>query len=164
SRDWSSDVCSSDLCPSDMLVPVTFAGTVDELPRLSAARRPTAAEGHAGAYPAAFDLPFVTPRYPSRVILPAPSLGGRPRGPEAEAALVRSITAQLLAYVATNLAGTNRGVNSHYFDALIAREEIRLGLSPAPHWQPTVHTLESPLDLWHWPGQVENNVGRPDVV
>ena len=140
--------CADWQCPHNLDVPLTFTGRLEELPSLAPARRPAALPEGPRPYPITFDLIFRTPRYPRRVILPSLQLAGRPHNADAQAALVRSITTNLLAYVAAELAQSSRSGSGDYLDALIARAEIRLGLSPAPEWVAHPNNFQPPETLW----------------
>jgi hypothetical protein len=136
--------CADWACPSDLRVPLVFAGRVGDLPPPGFAPRE-----EPGAYPIAFDLAAVPRPDPRRLVVAAPSLAGRPHDDLARQALTRSLAASALAYVAGELTGSARRPADDFLDALIAREEIRLGLSApaAPRLPPPAYV--PPEDLWH---------------
>jgi hypothetical protein len=156
--------CADWQCPYDLQVPVTFSGRLEELPSLAPPRRPEPGAAGTQPYPVTFDLIFRTPRYPRRVILPSLMLAGRPHDQAAQAALVRSTTVNLLAYVATELAQSSRSGSGDYLDALIARAEIRLGLSPAPAWRPSPAAYLPPEALWPFSRIGETRARRADLA
>ncbi len=65
--------------------------------------------------------------------LAAPLLAGRPHDAPAQAALARSLSAQLLGLYAGDLAGPARLSDDYFLDALVARAEVRhLGADATP--------------------------------
>jgi hypothetical protein len=151
-------------CGPEQGVNVQFVSRVSELLPVQPARRPERPAGSRTGYPATFDQPFTILGYPRRVLLPSPHLAGRPADDAASNALVRSITVSLLTYLGSDLAGTNRNSNTDYFDALVARAEIRLGLSPAPDWPIALENYVPAADLWHYARTGAGRGRRPDVV
>jgi hypothetical protein len=144
---YLSDACADWGCPAGLRLPIAFTGQVAELPRLGVVDRPPdAAAG--GGYPIIFDLAFRTRHYPRRVLLPSLQLAGRPYDAAASQALVRAITVHLLGQVAADLTVGNRSQYNVFLDALVARAEVRLGLSRLP---PTGLALEDYVpvtELW----------------
>ena len=155
--------CADWQCPNDLQAPLTFSGRLEDMPFLAPARRSEAGPAGAQPYPITFDLIFRTPRYPRRVILPSLQLAGRPHDEAAQDALVRSTAVMLLAYVGAELAQSTRGSSSDYLDALIARAEIRLGLSPEPAWTPSPNSYLPPEALWPFSRIGETRARRANI-
>ena len=142
---YAQAACADWGCPPELHVPLVVTGRVADLPP------PGYGPRGGGALPIAFDLAEQLPPSPSdarRVIVAAPGLAGVPADAAAEAALARAWGASVLAYLAQNLASTVRHPADDYLDALIAREELRLGLSPAPDLRTAPLDYVPVEDLW----------------
>jgi Tol biopolymer transport system component len=144
---YLSDACADWGCPAALRLPVAFTGQIGELPRLSVVERPAGAAA-AGGYPIIFDLAFRTPRYPRRVLFPSPQLAGRPYDEAASQALVRALTSQLLGQIAADLTVGNRSQYNVFLDALVARAEVRLGLSRLPPPALAVQDYIPVTEIW----------------
>ncbi len=119
--------CLDWYCPEDLKLSLVFSAESADLP--VPALSPRAAGQEAAAYPIVFDLPTLRAHYPVRYALPSPHAAGYPHDALAAEALTRSLTANLLAALASDLTQHGRGVQDYFFDALVARAEARLGLS-----------------------------------
>jgi hypothetical protein len=144
---YLSDACADWSCPAALRLPVAFTGQVAELPRLSVVQRPASAAA-AGGYPIIFDLSFRTPRYPRRVLFPSLQLAGRPADEAASLALVRAFTAHLLGQIAADLTVGYRSQFNIFLDALVARAEVRLGLSRLPPPEIALADYVPAAELW----------------
>ena len=138
-------------CPPGTRVAVVFGNRVYGGANALRASRPPAEAG--SGYPLIFDLPPSQVAVPRTHRLVSPRLTGYPRDALAAAALTRATTVQLLAALASELVDANRRGPDLFFDALVARAEIRLGLSPASEASITPYEYVSPTQLWSMAGQ-----------
>ncbi len=138
--DYAERACADWGCPAELSVPLVLTGWLAELPLPG----PTITAPH----PIAFDLALQPNPEPRRLVVGAPSLTGYPLDEAARTAYTNGLSAAVLAFIAGELTGTGRRPADYYLDALIAREERRLGLSsfPIPSLSPA--TYSSPEVLW----------------
>jgi hypothetical protein len=124
----------SDPCPADLKAHFTFTVSLNDLP----APQPLASAGAQpgwpanGAYPVAFDVARALAPAAEGIVLPSPQLAGLPQDDTASQALVRSLVVHGLYYLAEGAVGLSQQRVDYIRDAMIAREEIRQGLSAAP--------------------------------
>lgn len=139
-------------CPDGFKLSVAFQPQFNSLLGVQRTVRPAAAS--AAGYPLIFDMPPVTASYQAGRVyrLPSPHAAGYPRDERAAAALTRAVSVQLLAALAAELSGDNRRLPDYFLDALIARAEIRLGLSPTPALAFAPHDFLMPVALWRMAG------------
>jgi hypothetical protein len=142
-RDWE--------CPPELIVSLEFSSALQTLMPAAAPARAVAAFPE--AYPILFDLPVELPRYPPRVVWPAPSLAGIPRDEAAASLLVRSLAVAGLANLAEQLSGQARQSGGFFFDALVARAEVRLGLSAPPTYTVSAEEYVPIESLWYFFGR-----------
>jgi hypothetical protein len=143
--------CADWQCPPGLKLNVVFSAQYNARTSVLRANRPAGA-----GYPIVFDLPPLTASFSDRLFrLPSPHAAGYPRDAAAAAALTRATSAQLLAALASELGANNRRNPDYFLDALIAREEQRLGLSGAPALALTPFEFISPVGLWRMSGQGE---------
>lgn len=139
--------CAEWACPASIIIPVTFTGVLGEMPNPAATLR--ASGPAAGAYPIAFDLrPPYRLRYPMHTILPSPHLAGFPHDDRAAAALTRTTAVVLLGHLASELSTASPAYGHYLQAALVARAEIRLGLSASPAFKPDPQQFLPPQSLW----------------
>ncbi|MCC6191238.1 MAG: PD40 domain-containing protein [Anaerolineales bacterium] len=141
-RDWD--------CQPEMMVTVKFSSALRDLQPVDLPAH--AADPVDGSYPIVFDLPATLPRYPPRLVWPAPRLAGLPHDQDAAEALVRALAAAVLANLAEQLSGQSRWPGDFFLDALVARAEIRLGLSVPPTYTATADDYVPIDSLWRQPG------------
>ncbi|MCC6189976.1 MAG: hypothetical protein IT318_13155 [Anaerolineales bacterium] len=153
-----------DVCDPDWKLLVRYLGVLGAPPP----RRASNASG-LGPYPAAFDLAGLAPRYRQALALLSPHLSGLPDDAGARQALTHALTVHGLGYLAGILAGAPGGhiAGAVFRDALAARAELRLGLSPAPTYAACAgHYL--PLSaLWgtaHDPGSAGEPLGATTLA
>jgi hypothetical protein len=144
--------CRAWHCPPGLRLDVVFGSQAHALSSVLRASRPAGP-----AYPIVFDLPPLSLSFPRRYRLPSPQLTGYPHDEPAAAALTRATTVQLLAALAGELAGERGGARrrspDYFLDALVAREEIRQGLSPASVAAFPPYDYVAPSTLWQIVGQ-----------
>lgn len=146
---YLSEACALWQCLPAARVAVTFTTQLDQLPRLRPLR--TAAEAAAAppaGYPAIFDLPFRNPRYPSKIVLASPQLAGQPADEAATQALIRAYTADFLGQLAADVVVSSRTQHRYFLDVLVARMEVRLGLSAMPPRRVPVSAYLPVTTLW----------------
>ena len=125
--DWGAEACGA-----NRLV-VVFTAQPNLL--LKADAPPPGAAAGRGPYPWAFDLAAHLPEAPTRLYLPSPHVSGVPFDAAARAALTHALTVYgltALADVANVPVGVGGPLPDPFRDALIARAELRLGLTPPP--------------------------------
>ncbi len=142
---WLAQACADWDCPDRLVVPITFTGAPDELRPLRAA----ATAPQAGPLrPIVFDLRPQRPLFPTRVILPSLQVAGTPVEDTASEALMRAVTVHGLMYLAEQLAGLSGDSPDFYLDALVARAEARLRVTPELVYKPPPDAYVPPPGLW----------------
>jgi WD40 repeat protein len=138
-------LCEEWDCPFRPPIMVTFSGRLSDLPSPPEDWR---AADAAPTHPIIFDLPSRPSQYPSRAVLPSPQLAGYPHDEAAAAALIRATAVHLLGYLAEELFPPRRIGENYFFDALLARAEVRLGISAPPTVEITPYEFAPPAQLW----------------
>jgi hypothetical protein len=122
-------------CPPGVQAHFVFASRLSQLPEPAALASADAQPGWepVGRYPVAFDLAAALTPAPETMVLPSPHLAGLPIDAAASVALVRGLIVAGLFRLADGIVADDTARQADYFrDALVAREEIRQGLSAAP--------------------------------
>lgn len=143
---WLVQACADWQCPAGLRVPVTFTGQPTELRPVR--RAMTWPMTGPAATPLVFYLGPQRPLFPPRVVLPSLQVAGLPVEEAASDHLQRAIAVHGLRFLAQQLAGLGQDGQDVYLDALIARAEARLGLSPAFHYDPPPNGYVPPPGLW----------------
>ncbi|MCC7361193.1 MAG: hypothetical protein IT317_17035 [Anaerolineales bacterium] len=138
--DWGTTACGD-----DQLVAV-FTAQPNLLPAASAI--PPGAEAGRGPYPWAFDLAAAVPPAPTRLYLPSPQVAGRPHDDAARAALTHALTVYGLTALANAQTGKGELRSDFFRDALVARAELRLGLTAPPTYTLQAADYLSVAGLW----------------
>ena len=122
--DWAT------ACSPRQPIRLMFSGQLDTQPAPEAPGLGAAAG--LGSYPLVFDLPggpALQPlRFVAQIVLASPHLAGLPRDPAASKFLAKAITVQALDYMASRLTGGTLNQGDLFRQALVAREEARLGV------------------------------------
>ena len=143
---WLVQACADWACPDHATVALTFTGQPGDLrPRRGVA---TTLQPGPASMPIVFALNQQRPLFPARLVLPALYVAGYPVEPAAEEALVRAVATQALLHLAQQVAGLSQDGPDYYLEALVARAETRLGLSPMLRYQPLPDDYVPPPGLW----------------
>jgi len=152
--DWGPEACA------DAKAAFIFTGLLQQLPPV---QLPFGQTMGLGLYPLTFDLaPFMPPAL-APVMLPSPHVAGLPIDEDARAALTQAITVYGLTYLADSIAGpSDRPFEADYFrDALVARAEVRLGLSTPPTYSLQARDLLPIASLWEDSRSIPRSLGLP---
>jgi hypothetical protein len=131
-----SEACDAwQSCPDGYLLPLYFnAGP--ELLHPARPERPAELSPAAVDDPIIFDIPASTASYPPQFRLSAPQVVGRPADEAAQAAYTRALSVRVLGEMAGLITQAGRGSNDYFLDAIVARMEVKLGLSAAAVSEP----------------------------
>jgi hypothetical protein len=143
---WLVQACADWECPNHARVTLTFSGQPADLRPL----RGQSTEPVTGppTMPIVFALNQQRPLFPARLVLPALLVAGTPVEPEASEALLRALAVQSLLHLAQQVAGLSQDGADFYLEALVARAETRLGISPALAYMPVPDAYVPPPGLW----------------
>lgn len=136
--------CAHWECPARQRLSLIFADDLAHWPKVIP---PVRAPDLPQEYPLIFDLPIAYGAT-TELTLSSPWLTGYPQDPPAETLYFRTIAVALLAQLADNLSLSSRTPSNYFLDALIAQEEIALGLTAAPDYPLTPATFIPPERLW----------------
>jgi Tol biopolymer transport system component len=156
--------CVDWACPAGLVVPMVFAGRMDALPPITPTVRPAAHEGGFGPYPLALDVSLNSARADEALVLPSPRFTGLAHGQPALALYQRTLQVQALSFLATRLDGQSQRTIDLFRDALIAREEIRLGLAQPVSAPMAPDTYLSPSALWDMTRRIETTTPTAEVA